>query len=261
MDDVSKLPNFVLEETTAQHAVDFITGGNLLAATPADLDNLIAKLAPHMRHKRAEVNPIMVFDLHDFIASRGYVIIQREGRQEEVYVTDYRTQVEQRITDLVRTQPAIQAILHGEPVTDEQLITLERTLRQELATDPVDLTDEHLRQAYGSDAKSLLGLVRTILDLDPAMMPDYAVVVERQFERYLQQHQTMYSANQLRFPRAVKAVLVRHVKPVAKPGWRLDRNTLYDDDAFAAFGAEAVGHLFTDQQIADVLTFADSLTA
>ena len=38
-------------------------------------------------------------------------------------------------------------------------------------------------------------------------------------------------------------------------------NALYDDPSFEAFGADAVARLFTDQQIADMLAFADSLTA
>jgi type I restriction enzyme, R subunit len=260
VDDVQKLPTFVLDDGAAKNAVDFITAGNLVTATPAELDGLITTLAPHMRQKRAEVNPILRLDLGDYIASRGYIIIRRDG-QPETYVADYRAQVEQRITDLVRTQPAIQAMRRGEQVSDAQLITLERTLRQELASDPVALNDEHLRQAYGGTARSLLGLVRAILDLDAQAMPDYAVLVERQFDAYIQQQQTTYNADQLRFLRAVKAVLLRHVKPVAKPGWRLDRNALYDDAAFETFGADAVAHLFTERQIADVLAFADTLTA
>lgn len=260
VEDVSKLPDTALEQPAAKEAVEFITAGNLVGATPAELDKLIETLAPQMRHKRAEVNPILIFDLGDYIATRGYAVVRREG-QEETYVTEYRRQVEQRISDLVRTQPAIQAILRGEQVTDEQLITLERTLRQELAGDPLDLTDAHLHQAFGGGTKSLLGLVRALLDLDTRLLPDYPIVVERQFDRYLQQHQTAFNANQMRFLRAVKALLLRRVTPVAKPGWRLDRNALYDDAAFTTYGPDAVERFFTDQQISEVLTFADTLTA
>ncbi len=260
VDEVLRLPSFVLEEPAAKEAVEFITAGALATAAPAQLDHVIATLARQMRHKRAEVNPILRLDLGDYIASRGYVVIQREG-QEETYVTDYRAQVEQRITDLARTQPAIQALLRGEPVADEQLIVLERTLRQELASDPLALTDDHLRQAYGSGTQSLLGLVRGILDLDQQAVPEYTVVVEREFDRYLARHQATYNADQVRFLRAVKALLVRRVRPVAKPGWRLDRNALYDDPALEAFGADAVTRLFSEEQVADVLTFANTLTA
>lgn len=260
VDEVLKLPDMVLAEPAAREAVELIAAGGLATAGPDTLDHVIETLAPHMHQKRSEVNPILRLDLGDYIASRGYVVIRRAG-QEETYVGDYRAQVEQRITDLVRTQPAIQAILHDLPVTDEDLIRLERTLRYELAGDPIALTQDHLRQAYGSGTKSLLGLVRSLLDLDAQAMPDYAVVVGRQFDQYLQRHQTTYNADQMRFLRAVKAMLLRHVQPVAAPGWRLDRNALYDDPAFEAFGADAVARLFTEQQIADVLAFANTLTA
>lgn len=260
VDDVAKLPNFVLDEPVALQAVEFVNAGALATATPDALDTLITTLAPHMRHKRAEINPILQLDLGDYIATSGYIFIIREG-QQETYVTDYRTQVEQRIMDLVATQPTLQAIQRGERVSDAQLIALERMLRTELAPDPITLTDGHLHQAYGSGVKSLLGLVRALLDLDPETAPDYPAVVERQFDAYLQRHQTAYSADQMRFLRAVKAMLARHVRPVARPGWKLDRNALFDDPAFQTFGVDAVARLFTDQQIVDVLTFVDTLTA
>lgn len=260
VEDVALLPQFVLEEPSAKAAVDLIGAGGLTQATPAELDGVIKALAPQMRHKRTVKNPILQLDLGDYIAVGGYVLIQRDG-QEATYVTDYRAQVEQRITDLARTHPTIQAILRGEQVSDTQLIALEHTLREELAPDPVALTDEHLRQAYGSGVKSLLGLLRSILDLDPSVAPDYPVVVERQFDHYLQDHQTAYSADQMRFLRAVKALVARGVRPITQTPWKLDRNALYEDSTFQAYGDGAVARLFTDDQINEMLHFTDSLTA
>ncbi len=260
VEDVALLPQFVMDEAAAKAAVDLISAGGLAQATPAALDGIIRALAPQMRHKRTVKNPILQLDLGDYIAVGGYVLIQREG-QEATYVTDYRAQVEQRITDLARTHPTIQAILRGEQVSDAQLIALEHTLRQELAPDPVALTDEHLRLAYGGGVKSLVGLLRSILDLDPAVAPDYPVVVERQFENYLQDHQTAYNADQMRFLRAVKALVARGVRPITQTPWKLDRNALYEDPTFQAYGDGAVARLFTDAQIDEMLSFTDSLTA
>ncbi len=251
VDDVMRLPNFVLDNPRQKSVVRAIESGGLAHATPADLDELAEALADQMRHKRADVNPILELDLRDYIASRGYVVINYTG--EQVYVQEYRQRIESRIMQLVAEHPTLQAIQHGETITDIQLIQIERTLRRELSGEPLELTDTNLHRAYGSRMMSLLTLLRQVLELDPAVIPDYQEIIERQFEGYLSTHQTMYNANQLRFLRAVKAVLARHRK--------LERNDLYDEPAFRTFGDEAVARLFSSAQIEEILNFAAALAA
>jgi type I restriction enzyme R subunit len=251
VDDVMRLPNFVLDNPRRKAAVVLIEHGGLAQASAADLDELVEQLADQMRHKRADVNPLLELDLRDYIANRGYIVISRTG--EQVYVEEYRQRVENRIAQLVTAHPTLQAIQRGENVSDEQLIEVERVLRWELSGEPLELDDINLRRAYGSRVMSLLALLRQTLDLDPAALPDYHEIVERQFEAYLAAHQNGYNADQMRFLRAVKAVLSRHR--------RLERNDLYDSPALRAFGDEAVERLFTDEEIEELLIFAAALAA
>jgi len=249
-DDVSRLPDFVMNDPACQPSVDLVLSGKLGEASSAEFDQVIDALADKMRHKRATVNPLIELDLRDFIASGGFIVVNRTG--EKVYVDEYRRRVEQRITELADTHPALQAIKQGEVVSDDQLIDLERTLRRELAGEPLELTPLNLRRAYDAHVQSFLGLLRHLLDLDSTSLPDYQVVVERRFDAFITEHQTAYNADQLRFMRAIKATFTHK--------GQLERADLYEPP-FTSFGQDAVDHLFTQAQIDEILALAANLAA
>lgn len=249
-EDISMLPDFVFDDPQCKPAIDLALSGKLDEATPEQLDEMIEVLASKMRHKRKTKNPILELDLQDYIASGGYVVISKTG--EQIYVDEYRDRVENRITGMVSNHPAIVSALNGEAVDDSQLIELERILRQELVDDPLELTETNIRRAYGKQVVSLLTLLRQVLDLDPAFMPDYQTIVERQFEAYIKEHEAHYNADQIRFLRAMKAVLARQRK--------IELADLYEDP-FTAFGQDAVERWFTEDEINQILRFTDQLIA
>lgn len=249
-DDVSRLPDFVFDDPKCKPAIDLVLSGKLDEASTEQLNTIIAVLADKMRHKRTTMNRVLELDLKDYIASGGYVLISRTG--EQVYVDEYRKRVENHITQMVVAHPVVIAALNGEAVTDEQLIELERALRQQLAGEPLELTDVNIRRAYGKQVVSLLALLRQVFDLDPALMPDYQDIVERQFDVFIREHENGYNADQLRFLRAMKAVLARQRK--------IELSDLYEDP-FTAFGQDAVERWFTDDEIEEIMNFATSLAA
>jgi len=249
-EDVSRLPNFVFDDPQCIPSIDLALSGKLDEASPQQLDEMIAALANKMKHKRKTTNRILELDLKDYIASGGYVLISQTG--EQVYVDEYRKRVENHIMQLVTTHPVILAALNGKAVGDDQLIELERTLRQQLTGDPLELTDTNIRRAYGKQVMSLLTLLREVLDLDPALMPDYQDIVERQFDAFMQAHESVYNADQLRFLRAMKAVLARQRK--------IEVADLYEEP-FTAFGQDAVERWFTDEEINEIMAFAATLAA
>lgn len=249
-EDVSRLPDFVFKDPQCKPSIDLALSGNLDEATPEQLNRMIEVLAEKMKHKRKTVNRILELDLEDYIASGGYVVISRTG--EQVYVDEYRKRVENHITQMVMAHPVVVAALNGDSVSDDQLIALERTLRQRLAGDPLELNDTNIRRAYGKQVVSLLTLLRQVLDLDPSLIPDYQDVVERQFDLFIREHEGTYNADQLRFLRAMKAVLARQRK--------IELADLYEDP-FTAFGQDAVERWFTDNEIDEIMKFAKKLTA
>jgi type I restriction enzyme R subunit len=249
-EDVSRLPDFVFEDAQCKSSIDLALSGKLDEATPEQLNLMIDVLAGKMKHKRKTKNRILELDLEDYIASGGYVVISRTG--EQVYVDEYRKRVENHITQMVMSNPVVVAALNGDDVSDNQLIELERSLRRQLAGDPLELTDINIRRAYGRQVASLLTLLRQVLDLDPAVMPDYQDIVERQFDAFIREHDGAYNADQLRFLRAMKAVLARQRK--------IELTDLYEAP-FTAFGQDAVERWFTDDEIDEIMDFASTLAA
>ncbi len=244
-EDVSRLPQFVFEDPLRQVAAELCLSPDLKAATPAQLNLVIDQLAGQMKNRRERPSSFLVLDLKDAIALNGYILLK--GGTERVYVKDYRERVEQRVLELMSTHPTIEAISRGESVTDEQLIALERTLRQSLGGSDVELAEENIRKAFGMKVGSLLEFLRRLLEL--GAIPDYADIVRRQFAGYISANP--FSADQTFFLRALENVF-------------LQRRRLALPDLYAppltAFGADAVERLFTPEQVDGILKLVASLS-
>jgi type I restriction enzyme R subunit len=156
--------------------------------------------------------------------------------------------VEERVLDLVANHPTVRAIEQGQAVSDQQLLALERSLRQELGAPGVELNEDNIRKAFAKRVGSLMEFVRDMLELDG--IPDYQEIVRRQFDAYMGAH-VEYSADQLRFLRAVQNVFLQKR--------RLTMPDLYSPP-LTAFGADAADRWFTREQIEEMLALAEWLT-
>ncbi len=245
-DDVGRLPDFVRRDPVLRPSIDLCLSSALADATPAQLTEVGAMLAPQMRYRMETPSAFLTLDLPDFIAASGYITLSEGG--ERLYVAQYRERVEARINALADGDPTIQAIQEGRTVTELELVALERTLRETLGARDVQLTTDNIRKAYGLKLASFLGFLRHVLALEN--VPDYGTVIQRLFDAHSEQH--TYTADQLRFLRVMQAVLIkkRH----------LGRADLYEGD-FSAFGDDAVDRLFTGPEIDELLHFAERLAA
>ncbi|MCX6083091.1 MAG: type I restriction endonuclease, partial [Chloroflexi bacterium] len=245
-EDAAVLPDFVLQDPNLQPLARMCNPHALQNATPADLTRMRDGLAPQMKNKR-RVNTFLELDLPDFIALSGYIMLTKSG--EQVYVVEYRRRVEQRVLELVAGHPTIQAIGRGERVADAQLLNLERTLTHELGDSDLEVSPENIRKAFGGlKVDNFLAFARQVLELEA--LPDYRDVVQRQFETYMTQHSPAYNADQLRFLRAVQSVFYqkRH----------LESADLYESP-FDKFGVDAVDKWFSEQEVHEMVEFANRL--
>ena len=245
-EDVSRLPDFVRNDPKMKPMADLCTSEALMTAAPTQLTQVIQTLAPQMKNRRETDSAFRKLDLPDFIAASGYITLSEGG--ERIYVSEYKARVEQRITELAEQHPTIQAIQKGQEVSDLDLIALERTLRETLSTQDVQLTTDNIRKAYGFKPHSFLGFLRHALALEA--VPEYGTVVQTCFDQHIQQH--TYNPDQIRFLRVVQSVLIRRRY--------LNLADLYEGD-FSAFGEFAVERLFTEQEIAELLAFTQQLAA
>ncbi|MBK6645341.1 MAG: DEAD/DEAH box helicase family protein [Anaerolineales bacterium] len=210
-----------------------------------ELNLLRDVLSPCMKNKM-RYDSFLELDLLDSIAISGYILLTKSG--EKMYVAEYRRLVEQRILELVANHPTIKAIQQGQKIDDWQLLELERTLTRELGEGDLEVTPENLKKVFAHTADSFLGLVRQVLDMQ--YLPDYKDLVARQFETYVTQHN--YNADQIRFLRAVQSVFLqkRH----------LETADLYDAPALVGFGQDAVERWFSDDEIQNMVEFANRMT-
>jgi type I restriction enzyme R subunit len=243
-EDVGRLPEFVFADPGCEPPARLCLTPQLQAASIARLNEVIDRLAGLMNKRRDKPGAFLQLDLPDFVALRGYILLH--GGSQPVYVEEYRRQVEQRILDLAAAHPTVAAIERGEPVSDAQLIALERTLRQELGGD-MELSEDTIRKAYGMKVGSLLEFLRRLLEIEG--IPDYQDIVRRQFDGYIAAHP--FGADQIRFLRAVQNVFARRK--------RLALADLYEPP-LTTFGADAVERWFTPGEVDEVLSFVGTLT-
>lgn len=247
-EDVSRLPSFVYNDPNSETTRAFHFGiqpQQLQNATPEQLDHLVEHLAGLMKKRAKRATDPLIIDLQDEIDNRGFVIIT--ARNQPMYVEEYRARVDERILELVAGHPTIAAIEQGQPVSDAQLLALERTLVQQLGHSELLVTPQNIRRAYQFKVDSLLDFTRQLLELDS--LPNYESIVKRQFSDYMQSH--TFNANQLNFLRAVQGVFLqrRHLQAA----------DLYESP-FDTFGDDAVERWFTDEQVDEMMAFVSRLT-
>ena len=109
------------------------------------------------------------------------------------------------------------------------------------------MTPENLKKVFAHTADSFLGLVRQVLDMQ--YLPDYKDLVARQFDIYTTSHK--FNADQIRFLRAVQSVFLqkRH----------LETADLYDAPSLVGFGQDAVERWFTENEVTEIIAFANRL--
>ena len=246
-EDVSRLPDFVLDKPFCKESAELCMSGNIRSATPQQLNTVIRNLAPEMKNRRDKENLFITLDLPDFILTRGYITLSEGG--ERIFVEQYRERVEQKINSLVENHPTVEAIRRGEIVTDEQLIALEKVLRKTLGAAEVQLTKDNIRKAYGFRVNSFLGFIRHLLELES--LPNYETIVARQFEEFSAEHH--YNDEQLNFLRALQSEFLRKNK--------LEEVDLYDGISIKNFGMNKVDQLFTKDDKAKILQFTKKIAA
>ena len=243
-DDVGRLPAFVTEASEKRAAYDFALSETLATGSANQLDDLIHQLAPEMKNRQNREGIFVNLDLKDMIDYRSHIVLDEHG--EPLYAEAYCEQVEGRVHEIIKKHPTMQALSSGQPVSDEALIALERTLHEELEESFLQFSPRTIKRVYGVSVGSLLGFLR--YHLANEQLSEYAEVVGRQFNAYIAAQ--TFNADQIRFLRAVKSVLVRQR--------HLHIADLYEAP-LTSFGQDAADRFFTEAERADMLAFTQTL--
>lgn len=243
-EDVSRLPEFVYTDPERTPSYQLCLSPDLQNASQSDLNRVIDTLADQMKFRMERPSSFLVLDLPDFVAMRGYILLH--GGSQPVYVEDYRRQVEEHILNQVIEHPTVQALSRGEMVSDEQLLDLERSLRQELGEGNLELNEGNILKAYAIRVGSLIEFLSYLLGLSG--VPDYREIVRRQFDVFIQSQN--FTADQIRFLRAIQEVFLQKR--------RLKLPDLYEPP-LTTFGQDAAERLFSPDQINQILAFTQQL--
>ena len=243
-EDVSRLPDFVYEDPdSAQAAILCQSLQDLQNATVDQLNQIINTRANQMKNRRKE-ETLVKLDLGDVIEFRSYIILDEGG--EPVYAQEYHERVQRRVMALLQDNPTLAALARGQPVSDLELLELERVLRQELSAPDIQLTPGNIHRAYAIRVGCLIEFLRKLLELED--IPDYADIVRRQFQTFITAHS--FNANQILFLRTLQSVLAQK--------HRVTWADLYAHP-FTTLGATAVDRWFTFDQADEIMAFAKTL--
>ena len=244
-DSLARIPSSLLESDGDKTLRERCLNPDFEAMTSSELDAVSDQLGKYMNRLEENQSSFIELDLRDSIAERSHIVM--DDRDLPVYATQYKEIVEKFIFELARTHPVVSAIRAGQPVSDTDLLALERTMRQELGSSFLQLDERNIHRAYAMRVGSLTEFMVRILDLPS--VPGYRDLVRRQFDAFLASQN--FNADQTRFLTAVQNELVQRRA--------LEIADLYEAP-FITFGQNAVERIFDAGQLETLLAFTKSLS-
>ncbi len=143
------------------------------------------ELTPVMRYLRSEPPQIVELDLRDTVEERNWdtepFSYGPEGKMQD-YVKNYREKIENEVKALAEKHPAIKKIKENKPLTEKDVLELEKTLN----SPELYATEETLQRLYRHPEAGLIEFVRKIMGLYE--FPEPEELVKRAFDEYVDQH-------------------------------------------------------------------------
>ncbi len=212
--------------------------------TEDKLDELIDKLAPLMKYREAIV-PLgpAKFNLRDIISEKEYV--EFGPQHEALSIAKYRELVEQKINELVSSNPILQKLKNGQEITEEEA----ETLAEELHDEHPHITIDLLRRVYNHRKAVLVQFVKHILGI--AVLESFPDTVGKAFDQFIAQHSYL-SSRQLQFLDLLRKFIIEN-------GQLTKRNLI--ESPFTLLHPEGIRGIFGPKEIDEILLLTDKLLA
>jgi len=240
-EDLQLLP-MTLQAVKCQEEIIFKTSSDAFwkSFSVEKIREMKKKLAPIMKYKRKEEQNIIEFDLDDQVIERKWIEFGANGEGDYVHV--YKEKVEKRVKELADKESAIIKIRNDEPINDQDLESLERTLN----SPELYITEDKLREAYNQPFGTLVQFIKSIFGKYKFKSQEDEIA--ESFDAFIIAHN--YNTDQTRFLRVIKSVFLAKVR----------RHELLEIDDFyegpvEAFGADAVDRLFSKDDLDEVIMF------
>ena len=210
-------------------------------ATEEDLDDIIARLGPLMRHRDPAKAAFQTLDVKDNIYIRTWLEIDGKPMKKSTY----KELVEQFISGLVSQSNAVRKVRDGEQITDSDLQEISQIFEENEHPHSVD----NLRDAWGAKRVKLEEFLAHILRGED--LPDWETKVREGFDVFIQEHST-FNARQIEMLNALCNYVIDN-EAVAKPALVAAPFTQFDRRGFPG--------VFETDQINEILSFTEALTA
>lgn len=208
-------------------------------------DQLIEKLSPLMKFIDSRVLPLgpARFDFADITTKKEFV--EFGPQNEAVSIAKYRAMVEEKIKELTSTNPILQKIQKGEPITAEEATELASELHEENPHITIDL----LRRVYNHRKAQFIQFIRHILGIE--ILESFPETVAKSFDAFIQNHSYL-SGRQLQFLDLLKSFIL-------EKGELQKRNLI--ESPFTIIHPQGIRGVFSPREINEILVLTEKLLA
>ncbi|MBI5675096.1 MAG: DEAD/DEAH box helicase family protein [Nitrospirae bacterium] len=245
IEEISELPLSVNIVAKEEELIRLSQTNNFWATITEDkFDELIDKLSPLMKFHESVV-PLgpEKFNLKDLIHSKEFV--EFGPQHEAISIARYKELVEQKIMELIMSNPLLRKIKDGQEITALEAEELAEQLHNEHPHITVDL----LRRVYNNGRAQFVQFIKHILGIE--ILESFPETVSKAFDHFIASHSYL-SSRQLQFLDLLRNFI-------------LEKGDLQKKDLiqspFTMLHPEGIRGIFKPNEIEDILTLTEKIKA
>ncbi|MGF2410682.1 type I restriction endonuclease subunit R [Ferruginibacter sp.] len=212
--------------------------------TEDKFDLLIVKIAHLMRFREAIVplGPAR-FNFKDLVSEKEYV--EFGPQHEALSIAKYRELLEQKVNELVLSNPLLQKLKEGKEIT----ATEAEQLAEELHNEHPHITIDLLRRVYNHRKAQFVQFIKHILGIE--ILASFPETVSKAFDDFIAAHSYL-SSRQLQFMDLLRNFIV-------EKGELQKRNLI--ESPFTLIHPQGIRGVFSPVEIEEILVFTEKLVA
>jgi type I restriction enzyme, R subunit len=183
------------------------------------------------------------FNLKDIISEKEFVEFGPE--HQALSVAKYRELVEQKVNELISSNPVLQKLKEGRPVSEEEA----EQLAEELHNEHPHITIDLLRRVYNHRKAEFVQFIKHILGIE--ILESFPETVSKAFDDFIRKHSYL-SSRQLQF-----IDLLRNF--ILEKGELTRRNLI--ESPFTMIHPEGIRGVFNPKEIEEILSLTEKLIA
>jgi type I restriction enzyme R subunit len=212
--------------------------------TEEKFDELILRIAPLMRFREAIV-PLgpAKFNFKDLVSEKEYV--EFGPQHEALSIAKYRELLEQKVNELVSSNPLLQKLKEGKEITPTEA----EQLADELHNEHPHITIDLLRRVYNHRKAQFVQFIKHILGIE--ILESFPETVSKAFDDFIAKHSYLTS-RQLQFMDLLRNFIL-------EKGELQKRNLI--ESPFTLIHPQGIRGVFSPAEIDEILIFTEKLIA